>query len=86
VVKADTFLSVQYTWKRNRNSDFLRVPHTNNEAGHPSDYGLQDWDFIPGRGRDFTSRYHVQTVCGARTAAYPINIGGPSPGCKVGRA
>jgi len=55
VVKADTFLSVQYTWKRNRNSDFLRVPHTNNEAGHPSDYGLQDWDFIPGRGRDFFS-------------------------------
>jgi hypothetical protein len=48
-----------------------------------SDYGLDDRDSIPDRGRGFCSSLFVQTGSVAHPASYPMGAGGPFPGGKA---
>jgi hypothetical protein len=45
-------------------------------------YGLDDRDSIPGKGRKFSLRHHIQAGSGVHPASYPMNIGGLSTEIK----
>jgi hypothetical protein len=47
-----------------------------------SEYRLDDWGLVPGRGKDFSCNLCVQTSSEAHPASYPVGTGGPLPGVK----
>jgi hypothetical protein len=49
-----------------------------------SDYRLDDWGSIPGRGYDFSSSLCVQTSSEAHPASCPVGTAGSIPGVKRG--
>jgi hypothetical protein len=44
---------------------------------------LGKWDFIPGKGRDFSLFHSIQISPVAHQTSYPMVTGGPFPGGKV---
>jgi len=49
-----------------------------------NDYGLDDRDSIPDRGRDFYFRHiYVQTGSSAQPVSYPVGTGGSFAECEA---